>query len=203
MQTPLTRQKIVVNVGSGPPGSLPRSAFFHDWHQVRIDIEESAKPDIVADIADLSTLEDDMADAVWCSHSLEHLYPHQVVSALGEFHRILNDDGFAVALVPDIQAVAEMMGTDRFHEVVYDSPAGPVTAHDMVYGFAPAIAAGYHSMAHRCGFTPSILVNFLDQTPFGEYAIRRLPSLELAIVARKNKRDHNINCADLLLALDL
>jgi hypothetical protein len=203
MQAPLTRQKIVVNVGSGPPGSLPRSAFFRDWHQVRVDIEESAQPDIVADITDLSALEDNMADAVWSSHSLEHLYQHQVGGALGEFHRILNDDGFMVALVPDIQTVAEMMGTDRFHEVVYDSPAGPVTAHDMVYGFGPAVAAGHRSMAHRCGFTPSILVNFLDQTPFGEYAIRRLPSLELVIVARKNKVDHNINCAELLQALDL
>jgi hypothetical protein len=58
-------------------------------------------------------------------------------------------------------------------------------------------------MAHRCGFTPSIVAGILKSTRFAEYAIRRLPTLELAIVARKTKGDATNNCEALLQTLAL
>ena len=203
MQEALQRQKMLVNVGCGPAPLLTRTPLFLDWHQLRVDIDKAARPDIVADITDLSPLGDGMADAVWASHCLEHLYQHQVAGALAEFYRILADDSFAVILVPDIQALADLIGTDRIHEVIYESPAGPVSAHDMVYGFGPAVAAGQTGMAHRCGFTPTILVNLLDETRFAEYAIRRLPTLELVVVARKTSELGESDCESLLQALAL
>jgi SAM-dependent methyltransferase len=203
LQDPLHRQKLVVNVGCGPALVLTRSPLFRDWRQLRVDIEESVNPDVIADLTDLSPIDDNIADAVWSSHCLEHLYQNQVPGALGEFHRILADDGFAVILVPDLQTVADRIVADKFDEPIYTSGMGPVSAHDMFYGFGPSIAAGETAMAHRCGFTPSILVNFLNASRFTEYAIRRLPSLELVVVARKSLGPPTTNSEAILQALDL
>jgi SAM-dependent methyltransferase len=197
------RQKLVVNAGCGMSASITRSALFHDWRQLRVDIDPLARPDIIADITDLSPLQDGVADAVWSSHCLEHLFLHEVGGALAEFHRIAADDGFIVFLVPDLQAVANQLATDKFLDPIYNSAAGPVNAHDMFYGFGPAIAQGHTNMAHRCGFTPTILVSLLNELRFAEYVIRRLPSLELAVVARKTMGGAQYNCEALLQALAL
>jgi hypothetical protein len=197
------QQKTVVNAGCGPRTGALRSLLFKDWREIRVDVNPAVDPDVVADVTDLSPIGDGVADAVWSSHCMEHLFLHQVGDAFSEFHRIMADDGFMICLVPDVQTVAKMVAADRAHETVYQAPAGPVTAHDMFYGFGPAIAMGHTQMAHRCGFTPSIVVNFLNQSRFAEYAIRRLPSLELAIVARKTKGDQSNNCEALLQTLAL
>lgn len=193
----------MINVGCGPVVRLTRTALFEDWQQLRVDIEESVNPDIVADLTDLSPIETGTADALWSSHCVEHLYQPQVPGALKEFHRVLKDDGFAVILVPDLQSVAERIVADKFDEPIYNSGMGPVSAHDMFYGFGPSIASGQTSMAHRCGFTPTILVNLLNASNFAEYAIRRLKSLELLVVARKSVGTPTTNSEALLQALDL
>lgn len=197
------RQRLVVNVGCGPALTLTRTQLFQDWRQLRVDIEESVKPDIVADLTDLSPIESGSADALWSSHCIEHLYQHQVPGALGEFQRVLADDGFVVILVPDLQSVAERIATDKFYETIYEAPAGPINAHDMFYGFGRAIAEGDTAMAHKCGFTPTVLVDLMNGTDFAEYAIRRLPSLELAVVARKTVGTAETNCEAILQALAL
>ena len=200
---PPERQKLVVNVGCGPVRQLTRSPLFASWRQLRVDIDESVDPDIIADLTDLSPIRDDIADAVWSSHCVEHLYRHQVRGAVAEFYRILGEDGFMVMLVPDLQAVAENIVEDKFDEPIYNAPAGSVSAHDMFYGFGMAIAGGQTSMAHKCGFTPTGLVNLMNESQFAEYAIRRLPSLELALVARKTLGTEETNCEALLQALAL
>ncbi len=197
------RQKLLVNVGCGPVLTLTRTPLFQDWRQLRVDIEESVDPDIIADLTDLSPIDDDSADALWSSHCIEHLYQSQVPGALREFHRVLREDGFVVILVPDLQAVADRIVADKFDEPIYKSGMGPVSAHDMFYGFGPSIAAGQTSMAHRCGFTPTILVNLLNATNFAEYGIRRLRSLELLVVARKSLGTPGTNCEAILEALNL
>lgn len=199
----LEPQKLLINVGCGPVVKLTRTALFEEWRQLRVDIEQAVNPDIVADLTDLSPIETGTADALWSSHCIEHLYQAQVPGALQEFHRILKDDGFAVILVPDLQAVADRIVADKFDEPIYNSGMGPVSAHDMFYGFGPSIAAGQTSMAHRCGFTPTILVNLLNASHFAEYAIRRLKSLELLVVARKSLGTPTTNAEALLQALDL
>jgi len=197
------RQKTLVNVGCGPSILVTRTSLFQDWRQLRVDIEESVQPDIIANLTDLSPIDSGSMDALWSSHCVEHLYQSQVPGALQEFHRVLSDDGFAVILVPDLQAVAERIVADKFDEPIYNSGMGPVSAHDMFYGFGPAIAAGQTSMAHRCGFTPTILVNLLNTTSFAEFAIRRLRSLELLVVARKSLGTPANNSEAILQALDL
>jgi len=159
--------------------------MFNDWHQIRVDVDPSVAPDVVASATDLSAFASGSVSAVWSAHCIEHLYAHDAVRALGEFHRVLADDGFACIIVPDLQTIAQFIVSDRLHEVLYQSPAGPVTAHDVLFGYGPALAQGRPSMAHRCGFTPTMMLKRLNEAAFTEIVLRRRPSLEIAAVARK------------------
>src|SRR5438270_4825699 len=178
---------IVVNAGCGPLGGARLPAIFDSGTQLRVDFDPAVQPDVVASITDLSAIPSNSADAVWSAHCMEHLYAHEVGRALSEVYRILADDGFACLIVPDLQAVASYIANDRLHEAVYTSAAGPVTAHDIVYGFGSAIAQGRVGMAHRCGFTPTMMIQRLQEVPFGEIVVRRRTAvLELAAVLQKN-----------------
>jgi SAM-dependent methyltransferase len=175
----------VLNAGAGHADS-PAPAYFTGWHQIRIDVNPATTPDVLASITDLSAVADASVDAVWAAHCVEHLFAHEVPQALREFRRVLAPQGFACIIVPDIQAIAEWVGTDRMHQTIYQSPAGPVTAHDMLYGFGPAIARGETAMAHHCGFTPTLFLERLNAAGFAEIVLRRRSNLELAGLALKD-----------------
>ena len=177
-------RKILINLGSGHGASrLP--ALFADWRDLRIDIDPTTEPDLVASLTDLGAIEPDTADAVWVSHALEHLYRHEVAPALAEMRRIVKLDGIVCIRVPDLQTVAGYIAADRMHERLYDSSAGPVTAHDVVFGYGPEVERGRTAMAHRTGFTPTLLVQSLEQAGFASFVVRRQPNLELVALARK------------------
>src|SRR5215471_8361401 len=98
-----TRGRVFVNAGCGPADGSRIPAFFHLWQQIRVDIDPDLKPDVVANIADLSAVPDETVDAVWSAHCIEHLFPHEVPMALAEFRRVLRKTGFACIVVPDLQ----------------------------------------------------------------------------------------------------
>jgi hypothetical protein len=198
------RERVLVNVGCGPLNGSTLPAYFEGWKQVRVDVDPSVQPDILADLTDLSPISDGSADAVWAAHCIEHLYEHQVKVALSEFRRILRKDGFVCVIVPDLQTVAHYVAADRLHETLYESPAGPVTPHDIFFGLGAAIAGGRASMAHRCGFTPGMLQRCFGQLPFGEVMLRRrTKELELAAVARAFPAKDDAERAALMAALEL
>jgi len=197
------RSKLLLNLGSGPKDSAWLPAMFADWRELRVDADPKAAPDLLADITDLSAIETGSIDAIWSAHCIEHLYLHQVAGAIAEMHRILADDGFMCLIVPDLQVLAEFIVNDKLHEVVYQSPAGPVTAHDIIFGYGPYLAQGHTGMAHRCGFTPGLLVRELQKSPFAEIMLRRRPNHELAAVARKRPPAADTEREALLEALEL
>ncbi len=174
---------ILVNAGCGPKGGGQVPAMFDSWRQLRVDVDRDVDPDVLADVTDLSAIPSGFADAVWTAHCVEHLYLHQVPQALSEFRRILKDDGFLCLVVPDLQTIANYIVNDKLDEVIYESPAGPITAHDVLFGFGQAVAQGHTAMAHRCGFAPTLLLRHLTAADFPEIVLRRRPNLELAAVA--------------------
>jgi hypothetical protein len=194
---------LLVNAGSGAIGSARLPAMFEGWQHYRVDVDPDCQPDLVSTVTDLSAIPSGVADAVWSAHCIEHLYAHEVGQALNEFWRILADDGFACIIVPDLQAVAGYVAADQLHEVVYQSAVGPITAHDVLFGLGAAVARGHYSMAHRCGFTPSAMVQCMGGAPFGEVIIRRRPTLELAAVATKKHALSEEQREVLLSALEL
>ena len=198
-----TRRKLLVNLGSGPKAQSRLPAMFAEWREFRVDVDPRAMPDLVADITDLSAIKTGSVDAVWSAHCIEHLYFHEVGKALGEIHRILVDDGFLCLIVPDLQAVASYLVNDRLLDVIYQSPAGPVTAHDMIFGFGHDLALGHTNMAHKSGFTAGVMLEKLKEVRFAEIVLRRRPTLELAAVARKRAPADPAQREALLAALEL
>jgi SAM-dependent methyltransferase len=195
---------VVVNAGCGPLGNKKLPPLFDSWRHLRIDIDPSVQPDIVTSITDLSAIPNGSVDAIYTAHCIEHLYAHEVPRAISEFYRILNDDGFACIIVPDLQSIADYIATDRLHEVIYQSSAGPVTAHDMIFGFGLALSQGHIGMAHRCGFTPTVMAERLKAAPFAEIVLRRRRNLELGALARKTVSAADGNGrSELLAALQL
>jgi len=206
-ETPPSRQgqrpQLVVNLGCGPKGAARLPPLFNDWRELRVDVDPQVAPDLLADVTDLSAIESGSADAVWSAHCLEHLYLHQVGQAVIEAYRILTDDGFFCMIVPDLQVIAEFLATDRLHDVVYQSPAGPITAHDMIYGYGNSLARGNEAMAHRCGFTPTLLMQKLAEAPFAEIVLKRRPNHELAGIGCKRQPADDADREAFLAALQL
>ena len=90
----------------------------------------------------MSAVDDEYCDAVFSSHNIEHLYPHDVPVALGEFLRILKPQGIAVITCPDLQSVCELVAQDKLTDTAYQSPAGPIAPIDILYGYRRSMAQG-------------------------------------------------------------
>jgi hypothetical protein len=177
--------KTFVNLGCGLPGSGHPPTVFEGWREVRVDVVADVQPDLVASMTNLSAIASNSTDGVWCSHAIEHLYRHEVAAALAEIYRILSPEGVACIRVPDLQAIAAFLAEDRLLEPIYQSAAGPISAHDILYGFGQEVAKGHANMAHRSGFTPSALVESLREAGFGQFLVMRLDNLELVGLAHK------------------
>ena len=95
--------KTFLHVGCGPKRKDRTTAGFADWSELHFDIDESVQPDLVGTMTDMSSVSSESVDAVFSSHNIEHLYPHEVPVALSEFLRVLKPDGFAVITCPDLQ----------------------------------------------------------------------------------------------------
>lgn len=160
--------KRVLHVGCGSSRIAERHPHFQpkDWEEVRLDIDAGVRPDIVADITDMKMVESGSFDALYSSHNLEHLYPHQVPLALGEFRRVLRPEGYALIILPDLRTVAKHIAEDKLEDVLYQSPAGPVAPLDVLYGFRPSLAQGSLYMAHKTGFTAKTLAAALGRSGF-------------------------------------
>ncbi len=149
-------RKLVLNAGSGrrTPNSLHPCFAPDGWRELRFDIDPAVEPDVVGSVTDLRPHFGDASfDAIWSSHNIEHLHGHEVPVTLAEFRRVLKPDGFALITCPDLQAVAADLIERGLDHKAYDSPAGPISVHDMMFGHGASIAAGNVFMAHRTGFT--------------------------------------------------
>jgi predicted SAM-dependent methyltransferase len=179
--------KTFLHVGCGQGRKNMTTATFAgaDWRELRLDIDEAVGPDIVGSMTDMNAVAGESIDAIFSSHNIEHLYPHEVPLALSEFLRVLTPGGFAVIACPDLQSVAELVAADKLAEEAYVSPAGPITALDMIYGHRPQLAAGNLFMAHHCGFTQKVLTSTLLRSGFKSVASRRAPGFNLWAVASK------------------
>ena len=158
-----------------------------EWEERRLDIDETVNPDIVGTMTGMTAVPDASVDAVYSSHNLEHLYPHEVPGALAEFMRVLKPGGFLVATCPDLQSVCALIAQDKLTEPAYSSPAGPISPLDILYGHRPAMAKGNLFMAHRCGFTERVLSGTLRSSGFSATATSRRghPHYDLWVIATK------------------
>lgn len=160
--------KKVLNIGGGSK-SIPLPPQYDNYEHILLDIDPSGLPDIVCDARELGTLEAGQFDVVYCSHNLEHHYHHEVRQVLSGFMHMLIDGGFVHIRVPDIFEVIRVTferGLD-IEDVLYHSPAGPVMALDVLFGYTPEIErSGQDFYAHKTGFTPKSLEKALRESGF-------------------------------------
>lgn len=182
--------KTFLHVGCGPKHKDQTTRGFNtpDWKELRFDIDQSVNPDLVGTMLDMSAVASESVDALFSSHNIEHLYPHEVPVALQEFLRVLKPDGFLVLTCPDLQSVARLIAEDKLTEAAYTAPAGPIAPLDILYGHRPQLAAGNLYMAHRCGFTLKVLIATLQAHGFKTVAGRqREAAFDLWVVATKQE----------------
>ncbi len=160
-------RKTLLHVGCGQADIRHLPAYFQKrWAEIRLDIDPDAHPDILGTALDMSAVPSHSVDAVYSSHTLEHLYAHELPLALAEMKRVLKPGGIMVATVPDLQAAARMIAEDRLFETAYQSPAGPITPFDMVYSYRGFVSRDRPYMAHHGGFTLTTLIDALKGAGF-------------------------------------
>ena len=155
-----------VGCGTNYKDSTTRVFAGAEWREIRLDIDPNVQPDIIGSMLDMFTIADESVDAVYSANNIEHLYSHEVPIALAEFRRVLKPDGFLIIACPDLQSVCALIAEDKLSEVAYNSPAGPITPHDILYGLRICLAEGNLHMAHRCGFTSKTLTEALLSAGF-------------------------------------
>jgi len=177
--------KTFLHVGCGPQDKSHIVGFNNDnWNEIRFDIDKNVNPDIEGTLLDMKLVETGSIDAIYSSHNIEHVYPHEVQIVLKEFHRVLKEDGMVVLVCPDLQSVCEAIVNDKLLEPLYESDAGPISPIDILYGLRGSIAAGNEYMAHKGGFTYSVLNDAFLQAGFKmNFGGRRQDIWELFIIS--------------------
>ena len=165
---PRTRQRRVLNVGGQSRGiQLPPA--YGTFEHVLLDLDPDVGADIVLDVRQLSSLEPQQFDAVYCSHNLEHVRQHDVPVVLAGFRHVLKPGGLAHIIVPDLQelmVVCVQQGID-LDGLLYESPMGPITPLDVLYGHGGMMAqSGQDFYAHRTGFSRRTLANVVEASGF-------------------------------------
>ena len=182
--------KTLLHVGCGPEDKSDNKGFDNDdWKEIRFDIDEDVNPDIVGTLTDMSLVETASVDAVYSAYNIDHIYAHEVPIALGEFFRVLKDDGFVVIKCPDLQSVAAAIAQDKLLDTLYISPIGPISAIDIMYGNRQEISDGNTYMEKKVGFTYSVLNGSFAEVGFKtRYGGRSQNAFELTLVAFKQKK---------------
>ena len=164
---------------------VPQWFVKEGWKELRLDINPKVEPDIVGSMTDMAEVPSRSVDAVFSSHNLEHLDFNDIPKALKEFHRVLKDDGGVVLTCPDLQVAAEHVMQGKLFDTIYESPAGPICAFDMIYGYRRYTGKNPY-MAHRSGFTLQSLATIFREMGFeGVFGFRKPQTFELWFIASK------------------
>jgi len=178
--------KKVLNVG-GNSKAIAIPKHFEGWAHDLLDVDPRGKPDILCDARMLATLAPNLYDAVYCSHNLEHYYPHDGARVLQGFKHVLNSAGFAEIRVPDIASVMRACVERNMdvNDVLYVSPGGPISACDVLYGWEREIReSGNDFYAHKTGFTAKALTATLERAGFRPIFVAEVPqAFELGALA--------------------
>ena len=183
--------KTFLHVGCGPQNKSSCLGFNNDnWKEIRFDIDKNVNPDIEGTLTDMKSVETGSVDAVYSSHNIEHIFPHEVPIALREFYRVLKEDGMVSITCPDLQSVCEAVVQDKLLEPLYHTSGGrPISPIDIMYGWREPIAKGNEYMAHKGGFTYSVLDKALYAAGFKARCGGRRPERwDLFLVAFKQKK---------------
>lgn len=181
--------KTFLHVGCGPQNkSLLKGFNTPEWHEIRFDIDPSVHPDIEGTLTDMHAVATASVDAIYSSHNIEHVFPHEVHTVLLEFYRVLKEDGIVVLTCPDLRSVCEAVVNDKLMDPLYTSPMGPIAPLDILYGHRESVENGKIYMAHKTGFTYSTLNTAFFEAGFKfTFGAARPSTYDLWIVSFKQR----------------
>lgn len=145
------------------------------FFEYRCDVNPACSPDIVADARNLGDI--GHFDFLYSCHMLEHFRPEEVPQVLAEFRRVTAGGGAVCIIVPNTEGVSP---TD---DVLYVSPAGPITGRDVLYGKRDMCE---HNpwMAHHMAFTADSLRQAVEAAGFYDVKVTADASYNLIAGAR-------------------
>lgn len=164
----------MLHMGSSSKRISQIKPFYQNgWRETRLDLMADCEPDIVCDVLDMQTIPSAAYQSVYSSHNIEHVFAYQARAVLKDTRRLVADGGFALIRTPDMQKIARIFAEKGPDAVLYESPAGPITAHDTLYGKDSILADGRHYMAHKCGFSAQSLCDALMASDFARVHVQR------------------------------
>jgi hypothetical protein len=95
--------------------------------------------------------------------------------ALHEMRRVLKRDAFALIRLPDLQEVARHVACGKLEDALYASPAGPISAFDILFGHRVSLSVGNMFAARHTGFTDATLGAALIRAGFAAVMVQREP----------------------------
>lgn len=173
MSAPQDGVPALLNVGGGNK-EIAIPPHYDGWRHLLLDIDPRGGADVVCDARELVEQPSAQFDAVYCSHNLEHYYPHDSERVLRGFAHALKADGFAEIRVPDIAAMMRSMAEQGLDidDVLYQSAVGPILVRDVIYGWHVEIEkSGRDFYAHKTGFTARSLSAALLRNGFAHVAL--------------------------------
>lgn len=172
---PATDKKIVASLGwsSALKGRLHPHFAPQTWHELRIDADMEVQADLAQHPYALPMIADGSVDGVHIGHVLHRYSFHDAMRVLQEAMRILKDGGVLIATVPDMQLAATFAAHDELEAAIYTSPAGAITALDMLFGFQKTIATGDTPRQHRSGYSLTSFGNFMRDCGLCNLSITR------------------------------
>ncbi len=132
------------------------SRNYRPFGYTTVDIDPQHSPDILADITNMSSVEDSTCSEVCASHVLEHLSWPDSFKALIEFTRVLKTDGILRVAVPDVLSLLR-----RIEEC-----DGEFWAMGLLYG----VGGRENDLEiHRYGFTQKMLFEILTFLGYSKF----------------------------------
>jgi hypothetical protein len=156
--------KKLLHVGCGRKRSDLLPGIFKEYEEIRLDIDLNVEPDICCSMTNIVS-QNSTYDALFSQHNLEHLHSFDVLPALIEFKRVINDIGFVYIKVPNLEYVATLILEGKLMDTFYESEAGPITALDVIYGYRP-MSYKNEFMFHKTGFTLDTLLKISQMAGF-------------------------------------
>lgn len=129
-----------------------------------MDIDKHEGVDIVGDIFDLSRFEEGSVEAIYASHSLEHVEYHRTAAVLKEWHRVLVSGGKLYVAVPDFERAVEIYGLIGLDEWIVRFLCGD-QEYKTAYHYNLFDEHRLSSMLAEAGFSDSVRV---EEFPIGD-----------------------------------
>lgn len=106
---------------------------------VHIDLNDHPHIDYMHDVSNLTMFGDNTVDLIYACHVLEHFKRYEIENVLGEWYRVLKNQGVLRLAVPDFEAIVEVYHRYKDIEIImgllYGGQDDDYNFHHVVFDF--------------------------------------------------------------------